>query len=202
MPSSNDSGTHASLLMQLAADATDEAAWGRFVARYSPKIRGWARARGLQDADAEDVAAMVLQRLVDRMKVFVYDPGRSFRGWLRTLTEHAWAEMVSGRGFRDGLPLSAVGEVAARDDLVDRLAAEFDLELLEEAQRRVRLRVAPTTWEAYRLTAVEGLSGAEAANRLGMKVTNVFVAKSSVLARLRSEIQALERVADGATMTR
>ena len=46
--------------------------------------------------------------------------------------------------------------VEARDDLARRLEAEFDLELLEEAQRRVRQR-RPGTWEAYRLTAIEGL---------------------------------------------
>ena len=52
--------------------------------------------------------------------------------------------------------------IEARDDLVRRLDGEFDMELLEEAGRRVRAAVAPRTWEAYRLTAVEGLSGAGA----------------------------------------
>ena len=75
--------------------------------------------------------------------------------------------------------------VAAREDLARRLEAEFDLELLEEAERRVRRRVAPHTWEAYRLTAIEGLSGAEAAARLGMKVAAVFVSRSHVMKHLR-----------------
>src|SRR5205807_5575302 len=82
--------------------------------------------------------------------------------------------------------------VEARDDLARRLEAEFDLELLEEAKRRVRQRAAPQTWEAYRLTAIEGLSGAEAAARLGMKVAAVFVSRSHVLKRLQSEVRALE----------
>jgi len=79
-----------------------------------------------------------------------------------------------------------------RDDLARRLEAEFDLELLEEAERRVRRRVAPNTWEAYRLTAIEGHSGAEAAARLGMKVAAVFVSRSHVTKHLQSEVQTLE----------
>ena len=55
----------------------------------------------------------------------------------------------------DADPIQAI---EAREELADRLEAEFDLELLEEAGRRVRTRVAPHTWEAYRLTAIEGLS--------------------------------------------
>ena len=80
----------------------------------------------------------------------------------------------------------------ARDDLARRLEAEFDLELLEEAERRVRQCVAPHTWEAYRLTAIEGLSGAEAAARLGTKVAAVFVSRSNVTKRLKCEVHALE----------
>ena len=52
----------------------------------------------------------------------------------------------------------------ARDDLVKHLEQEFDREILQEAMRRIRLRVAPQTWQAFFLTAIEGLAGAEAAD--------------------------------------
>ncbi len=48
---------------------------------------------------------------------------------------------------------------------------------------RVRPRVAPKTWDAFRLTALEGCSGATAAARLGMKITRVYGAKSEVTRR-------------------
>ena len=57
---------------------------------------------------------------------------------------------------------------------------------------RVRLRVAAPTWDAFRLTALEGLSGAEAGAKLGMKVAAVYVARSEVQKRLRAEVQRLE----------
>ena len=94
------------------------------------------------------------------------------------------------RGENDQADL--IQTIEAREDLARRLEAEFDLELLEEAERRVRQRVAPQTWEAYRLTAIEGLSGAEAAARLGMKVTAVFVSRSNVTKQLQSEVRDLE----------
>ena len=70
----------------------------------------------------------------------------------------------------------------------------FDLELLELAANRVRERVEPHTWEAFQLTALDGLSGAEAAARLDMPVASVFKAKSNVQKMLQEEIAQLEGV--------
>jgi RNA polymerase sigma-70 factor (ECF subfamily) len=64
---------------------------------------------------------------------------------------------------------------------------------MERATRRVRERVEPRTWEAFRLTALDGLSGAEAAARLGMHVGAVFKAKSNGKKQLQEEIRQLER---------
>jgi RNA polymerase sigma-70 factor (ECF subfamily) len=61
-----------------------------------------------------------------------------------------------------------------------------------EALARVRLRVDPHTWEAFHLTATEGLAGDAVAARLGMRLTAVFKAKSRVLQFLRDEVARLE----------
>ena len=85
--------------------------------------------------------------------------------------------------------------IEAREDLERRLEDAYDLELLGLAAARVRERVEPHTWEAFRLTALEGLSGAETAARLGLPVASVFKAKSNVQKRLQEEISRLEGVA-------
>ena len=82
--------------------------------------------------------------------------------------------------------------VEAREDLARRLDDVFDRKLLDEAAARVRQRVAPRTWQAFELTAVQGRSGAEAAAALGMKVATVFVARSKVQKMLQEEVQRLE----------
>src|SRR5262249_25572624 len=157
---------------------TDQVAWAEFVDRYGRKIYAWCRQRNMQDADAQDVTQAVLVRLAQRMPTFSYDGTRSFRGWLRTLTQHALSDFVKGRGSGDRDTETFLQSLEAREDLLTVLEQEFDQELLEMATARVRLRVEPRTWEAFRLTAVEGLPGAEAARRLDLRVAAVFKAKS------------------------
>ena len=53
----------------------------------------------------------------------------------------------------------------------------------------VQTLVEPHTWEAFRLTAQEGLSGAETAQRLSMTVTAVFKARSRVQQMLRERVE-------------
>jgi RNA polymerase sigma-70 factor (ECF subfamily) len=199
MDRQSSSQTSSSLLGRLGRDPNDAAAWGEFVRRYGRKVYVWCQRWGLQDADAEDVTQNVLLEVARKMRVFVYDPSKSFRAWLKTLAHAAWCDWLEGRrrpgqGSGDKAVLDALASVEARDDLVTRLEEEYDCELLEEAVARVRLRVEPRTWESFRLLAQEGLSGAEAAARLGMKVGTVFVAKSKVQRMLQEEMRRLEGV--------
>lgn len=189
--------TSPTLLARLRLEPDNQAAWEQFVVRYGPLIHGWCRQWRLQEADAEDVTQLVLVTLVQRMRSFTYDPSGNFRGWLRTVTHHAWGAFATrwergGRASGDSRTLETLHTLAARDDLVARLETQFDQEILEEASVRVQLRVTPTSWEAFRCTAVEGLSGAEAAQRLGMQVWAVFKAKSRVQQLLQEEIARLE----------
>jgi RNA polymerase sigma-70 factor (ECF subfamily) len=89
--------------------------------------------------------------------------------------------------------MERLGAVEAQGDLARRLDEAFDQEMLKEACALVRLRVEPRTWHAFHLLAVEGLSGAEVARRLKMKVATVFVARSRVQRMLRNEISQLDR---------
>jgi RNA polymerase sigma-70 factor (ECF subfamily) len=196
MQDRNQSDTSVSLIARLGADAMDQEAWERFVDRYGPRILGWCRSWRLQEADAQDVAQTVLMKMGVQIRRIQYDPSRSFRGWLRTISRHAWSDVVSARrpdaGSGETVVVGLLQGVEAREDLVRRLEEQFDLELLEAAAQRVRQRVAPQTWEAYRLTTVEGRNGAEAAALLGMKIASVFMAKSNILRMLRDEVRELE----------
>src|SRR5436305_6706393 len=90
--------TRLSLLVRLTrAGPADERAWREFVDYYAPVIYRWCTRRGLQETDAQDVTQQVLVKLAAKLPAFTYDPDRSFRGWLRTLTQHALADFLSGR---------------------------------------------------------------------------------------------------------
>ena len=188
--------TSVTLLARLRQDPTDQAAWGEFVERYGRHIYRWCRQWKLQDADAEDVTQDILVKLAQKLRDFAYDPSRSFRGWLKTIAHHAWRDFVdsrrSGQATGDSRVWELLQTLESRDDLVQKLEEAFDHELLEAAKVRVQLRVAPHTWEAFRLVALEGLPVAEVASRVQLQVAMVYVAKSKVQKMLQEEIRKLE----------
>jgi RNA polymerase sigma-70 factor (ECF subfamily) len=201
MPSAFEQAeTRLSLLVRLTRPGpSDERAWREFVDYYAPVIYRWCVRRGLQDTDAQDVTQQVLLKLATKLPAFTYDPTKSFRSWLRTLTYHAWADFLSERdGVASGHPTAwaALTTVEAREDLLRRIEDEFDLELLEQAMARVRGRVEPATWEAFRLTALEGVPAAEVARRLGKQVANVYVLRSNVQKLIQAALGELEAARD------
>jgi RNA polymerase sigma factor (sigma-70 family) len=188
------SETSVTLLARVALHPPEPDAWNEFVDRYGPRIVKWSRAWGLQAADIDDVTQSVLAILLVRLRQFEYDPSRSFRAFLRKVTNDTVCDVISARSRVAGTnaKLQALAGREARADLARGLEEEFDLELLEKATWIVRSQVEPRTWEAYRLTAEEGLSGIEAATRLGMGAGAVYQAKSVVLRRLHEEVRDLE----------
>jgi RNA polymerase sigma-70 factor (ECF subfamily) len=192
-----DSGTRVTLLGRLRRDPTNQAAWEEFVEHYGRKIYVWCLKWNLQEADAQDVTQNVLLKLAGKMRDFEYDSSRSFRAWLKTIARYACSDFLEdrahpGQGSGDSRVNRMLKNVEAREDLLKQLEEEFDRELLEEAIQRVRLRVAPQTWQAFQLTMLEGLSGADAASRIPMQVAQVFVAKRRVQKILKEEISRLE----------
>lgn len=198
MAGNDDTRTSATLLARLRLAPADQGAWAAFVDRYGRKLYGWCRHWGLQEADAQDVTQDVLVRLAGKMHGFEYDPGRSFRAWLKTLARHALSDFCDARG-RAGAAgggsqaVEVLQTVEAREDLVQQLEAEFDQEVLEAAVARVRSRVTPKSWRAFELTAQEGRSGVETAAELGMTVAAVYVARGRVQKLLQEEVRDLDQ---------
>src|SRR5262245_14194404 len=189
--------THVTLLAKLCHEPSDELGWAEFVERYGRHIYRWCRQWNLTDADAEDLTQNILMKLTQKMRMFTYDPSRSFRGWLKTVAFHAWKDFENSRRLaKPGSIKSATEDqmlaVEARDDLIKRLDEAFDLELLEAAKVRVRLRVAPHTWEAFQLVALEGVPVADVAAKVNLQVAMVYVAKNKVQKMLQEEIGKLE----------
>jgi RNA polymerase sigma-70 factor (ECF subfamily) len=191
------STTHVTLLARLRQNPSDQASWQEFVEQYGRHVYRWCRQWKLQDADAEDVTPTILAKLAEKLGDFQYDPSRSFRGWLKTVAHHAWRDFVDARqrapmATGDSNIQEMLCTLEAREDLTRRLEEAFDFELLEAAKVRVRLRVAPQTWEAFRQVALEGLPVSEVARRVGMQIAMVYVAKSKLQRMLHEEIQKLE----------
>lgn len=190
--------TRASLLARLG-DCADRSAWQQFVELYGSLIYGFARQRGLQDADAADLTQEVLLAIAQSAGRWHYDPQLgSFRGWLYGVTRHKIAKLLHARRAQ---PIGS-GDSGTQELLAEKPSPEPDLEALWEreyqqhlfrlAAEQIQKNFAPTTWMAFWRTAVEGASGAAVAAELGLSVGSVYVARSRVLARLTQQIQQMQ----------
>jgi RNA polymerase sigma-70 factor (ECF subfamily) len=196
MPKSSDKDTSLTLMMRVQQDPADSQAWDEFVQRYQPIIRAWCLRWGSQPSDADDVAQQVLVRLLGAMKKYHYNSSAGFRGWLKTVTHNAWLDFVGSRprtSAKDQEHLASIADSHdALADLENQMEHAFEQELLDLAMRRVEGRVKPTTWEAFRLTHIQNLSGTEAADQLNVPVSQVYVAKHRVVKLLKEELQGLK----------
>ncbi len=192
----DQSVTSITLLCKLSTPHRDEAAWREFVDRYGSRIYSWCRARKLPESDAEDVTQEVLLRLARYIQDFEYDPGKSFRGWLRRVTENAirdYANAGTGADARGGSSVfSVLRNEPDRRQLAASLEAAFDLELLDEAKRRVKARVTATRWQSWEIPTTEAASGKEIAARLGISVGTLYANRNQVQKLIQQEVAILE----------
>lgn len=186
--------TRITLIQRLQAGA-DEAAWAEFVDIYRPAIVRLGMHRGLQAEDAEDVAQGVLVTIARNIGNWRTDPHRAqFRTWLQTVVRNATLNALRRRP-----PDQASGGTTALHSLheqpeehdSDWFDREWRRETLRWAAEQVRGEFQEATWDAFRLTAIEGLPASEAAERLGKSVGAIYVARTRVMQRIKSKIEEL-----------
>jgi RNA polymerase sigma-70 factor (ECF subfamily) len=186
--------TRPSLLVRLR-DARDRDAWRQFVQLYGPVVYAYGRRRGLQDADAADLTQEVLRAVSTALGRLAYDRRRGgFGAWLFTLAHHKLHDLLArqrrpGRGSGDPDVQQVLDAQPARDGDAALWDQEYERRLFRWAAEQVRPRFQDATWQAFWQTAVEGKSGKDVAEALGMTVAAVYLAKSRVMARLREQVQ-------------
>ncbi len=188
--------TRITLLTQLRHDPSDQAGWDELVERYGRHIHRWCRQWKLQDADAEDVTQDILVKLTQKLcSSRTTRRAVSAAGSRRSLTmledfedSRRHAQRAAGGSQVQELMLT----LEAREDLA-AVGGGFRSGTPGSGQAAgERLRVAPHTWEAFRLLALEGLPVTEVAARVRLQVAMVYVAKSKVQKMLQEEIGKLE----------
>jgi RNA polymerase sigma factor (sigma-70 family) len=188
--------TRASLLIRLR-DAGDAAAWGQFVEIYTPLIYGFCRQRGLQDADAADVAQDVMRAVAMAMAKFDYDPERGrFRNWLLTVVRSKLNNFLAKQQRQP--ELAGATTLQLKIDQLSHSAEASDWEadyyraIFHWAATRIRSEFQESTWQAFWRTTIDERDGKAVAESLGLSVGAVYVAKSRVIARLKEEIQRVD----------
>ena len=189
-------------LLNRIKNGGDVDAWKEFVHLYGPVVYGFARKRGLQDADAADLMQEVLRSVSRNAEKMDYDPKRgTFRGWLYTVTRNKIYNFLSAQKNRprsSGDPSSQerLESIPDRDSDDADWDVEYQRKLSAKAMERVKHEFQANTWQAFWSTAVEGRGVQEVGGELKMTSGAVYVAKSRVLSRLREEVQRLQAEAD------
>lgn len=194
--------TRTSLVLQLR-EPGNHVAWLEFSKLYGPVIYGFARKRGLQDADAADMMQDVLRSVSGAIGTLDYDRKRgSFRGWLFTITRNKIFNFLSARKIRpqgsgDTTTNKLLNEQPqAENDGADTWELEYQRRLAAMAMEKIKGEFQEKSWQAFWRTAVEGEGVADVSKSLSMSAGAIYVAKSRVLARLKEEVDALRKLED------
>ncbi len=166
-------------------------AWNRFVRLYAPLFVRWAQLQDFQGADAEDLAQIVLVKLIRLLPGYERRDGRTFRGWLFTICRNEGRDFRSRPSTRalpgpDGLSTVAVPPPSEDPD-----EGEYRRHLVRRALELVRPDFAPATWTAFSRFVLDGCPAPEVARELGVSANAVYLARNRVLTRVREELAGL-----------
>ena len=190
--------TRDSLLLQVRSPANREA-WEQFVMIYRPVIYRLARRRGLQDADAQDLAQQVLAAVASAIGSYEkHSESMRFRHWLRRVARNAIVNALARQPHDRAAGGTTAGELlreqAGGDDAADaQIELEYRRELYLRAARLVRGDVEPETWRAFELTVIENMNIDQAAAQLERPVGTIYAARSRIMRRLREAVRELEQ---------
>jgi len=196
--------TRRSLVEQLA-DWGDQRRWQEFFDTYWKLIHSAARKSGLSDAEAQEVVqetVITVAKNIDKLK---YDPAiGSFKGWLLQITRWRIADQ-----FRKREPGNAKRPRSTDDrltatiervpdsqvvDLDEVWESSWKENLFEAAVARVKKKIEPKQFQIFDCYVRKEWPAQKVAERLGVNVGQVYLARHRVGALLKKEIKALEKM--------
>lgn len=191
--------TKASLLLRLRNQADNEA-WELFADIYAPLVLGLARRWGLQDSDAADLVQEVMAEVARSISKFEYRPEiGKFRSWLfkianRTLWRLQQKSSRQTQGTGDTQMVQMMHNVESGDasEMEEEWNANYQRQLFAWAAEQVRKTVAEVTWSAFWETAVLGEKPDVVAQKLGLSVGSVYVAKNRLLKKIRQKVTEID----------
>ncbi|MDB6133765.1 MAG: rna polymerase sigma factor region 2 [Verrucomicrobiales bacterium] len=203
-PSEDFDRTRRSLLTRLK-NWDDHAGWREFMDRYGRFIFSRALHAGLSREEAEDVVQDTLVSVAKKIPDFRYlgEKG-SFKAWLVMIVKSRIIDMLRKKARRlpdsgavradENTGTSAAGRIEQREDELSHenlWQQEWEQHLLEQASCRVRDRVAPKHFLAFRMCTQQGKSPAEVARALGLSLPMVYLIRHRVGRQVAQEIKLL-----------
>lgn len=189
--------TSISLLDRLAGEGGDSD-WQRLLVVYRPFVTGVVSRYPSLVSQADDIAQEVMMVLMRELPRFQRQRTGSFRSWLRGITvnqirialrkskKFQQAEF-NGNGIKE-----QVDKLADPTSIVSmQFDEEHDKAVLSRIVQVVEADFKELTWQAFQLYAIENQPPATVAEKLGLSLNAVLLAKSRVLRRMREEAAGL-----------
>ena len=192
--------TQPTLLLKIR-NSDDDAAWERFVKIYTPLVFGYCVKRGLQAADASDVAQETMRTVAQAINRFEYDKKKgTFRGWLLMVTRNKLLKhftKIQRQPIGTGrTSIQATLEATPDANETDHWNHAYQQRLFQWASEEVKSEFSKKTWTAFWLMAVENKNSQTVANELDMSLGALYIAKSRVIARIRKQIESINGAED------
>lgn len=178
----------------LRLSQSEPQAWEDFAVHYSRMMRTWMKPWKIPADDVEDILQDTYLRVLAGVQKFRHQGPGTFRTWLKRLSRSCWLKVVEQSAFRQNISLDVEATLSEETMLsIDReIDALIEREYMQYVLDRTRRRVSKQIWEAYRLTALDGKVGEEAASQLGVSLEVIYKSKSRFIERLREELRELE----------
>ena len=173
--------TSKTLLDRIAAG--DEISWDEFYTRYCGIVRNLAMYNGLDDAEADDICQQVMLQFFKQSKTFKFDPDIArFRTYFGKIIQSKIADYYRKKTDEPTDEIEIEDEKRPTEEL---FLTEWRKMILKEAKRELKNRVAPETFQAYELYAVQHRPVEKVAAYLDCSVNQVYQAKKRCFAMMR-----------------
>ena len=182
--------TSKTLLDKIASG--DEISWDEFYLKYSPIVKALAVYKGLSGTDADDVCQQVMLQFFKQSKTFKFDPDIArFRTYFGRIVNAKIINYFRRKENKEILADDKMLDIPVDPEIEAIYMSEWRKTLLIEAQQKLKERVAPETYQAYELYAMQGRPVEKVAAYLDCSVNQVYQAKKRCFAMMREILLAM-----------
>lgn len=192
-PSGDQDNDKTSISMIDAAKSNNPRGWKRLTDQFGGLVYKWCRNAGLNQDDAFDVSQEVFVAVARNLHRFKFLPiDGSFRRWLRTIVKNkladywrdperrvrahggsSWGNVLAGLSAPSASSMSLTPEPNHHAELIRRIQGEFS----------------SRDWGIFQRLVVDGKSPAEIATEFAVSENVVYLVKSRIIKRFRTEFR-------------
>ena len=167
----------------------DEISWNDFYDKYSPIVKALAKFKGLDAAAADDICQQVMMQFFKQSKTFKFDPNiAKFRTYFGRIVN---AKITNYYRKRGELSSDEPEEIPVDSEEGNLFMNEWRKAVLKEAEQELKQRVAPETFQAYELYAVQNRPVKKVAEYLDCTENQVYQAKKRCFKMMREILLAM-----------